>query len=136
MSTNAVQTAEALIRVDHAIGAGAVRVTRTFGELLRTRVRANASGRPGPRVQTGDYRRSISLEVSSSGTDVAAFVGTNAVQGARLENGFMGMRDSLGRLYHQPPFPHFAPAHERTAPEYATAMEHMAATAIQAESLR
>lgn len=80
------------------------------GAVLQTKVKANASGRPGPRAQTGDYRRSIGLTVRTSARTVTAEVGTNAVQGFRLEFGFYGLTDSLGRLYHQPPYPHFQPA--------------------------
>lgn len=96
---------------------------RRAGGVLQTRVRANASGRTGqigpalyggageigPRVQTGDYRRSIGLRAYSGGDIFAAEVGTNAPQGRRLEQGFFGA-DSLGRVYHQPPLPHFGPA--------------------------
>jgi hypothetical protein len=98
-------------------------VTRTVyrnGALLRTRVRAYASGRPGPRVQTGDYRRGISLQtgrtVGTAGASVPfATVFSTSPQGQRLENGFVGV-DSLGRHYHQPAFPHFAPALAEVAP--------------------
>lgn len=79
------------------------------GAVLQTKVKANASGRPGPRVQTGDYRRSIGLTVRRQARSVVAEVGTNAVQGFRLELGFYGT-DALGRLYHQDPLPHFQPA--------------------------
>lgn len=83
------------------------------GSLLRTRVRAHASGRPGPRVQTGDYRRGISLQTGYTvGIGEAnvpyATVFSTSPQGQRLENGFVGV-DAAGRSYHQPAFPHFAP---------------------------
>lgn len=93
---------------------------RRGGLMLQRLVRANASGRPGPRVQTGDYRRGIRLQtgeaVSPAGGLVPfATVYTTSPQGQRLEHGFVGV-DSLGRHYHQPPFPHWGPAVEVVEP--------------------
>ena len=79
-------------------------IVRHFGQLYQTRVMAAASGRPGPRVITGDYRRSITLEMTTVDGRVAAVVGTSHPAGRRLELGFVGS-DSLGRHYNQPPFP-------------------------------
>lgn len=84
-------------------------VVRKWGLLLRTKVMGRASGRPGPRVVTGNYRRSITAEFGRQGGAHTAIVGTNAPQGRRLEYGFVGS-DALGRHYNQPPFPHFNPA--------------------------
>lgn len=79
------------------------------GALLQTKVRANASGRPGPNALTGDYRRGISvLNGTSNGLPVSV-VYSNSPQAARLEYGFVGL-DSLGRRYNQPPYPHWGPA--------------------------
>lgn len=112
--------------------------TARHGRLLQTRVRANASGRSGvtytptdgggaageigPRVQTGDYRRSIGLQTGESGGDPFAEVGSSAPQARRLEYGAHG-RDSLGRHMNNPPLPHFRPALDTIAPEYAAALE-------------
>lgn len=87
------------------------------GTLLRSRVQAHASGRPGPRAQTGDYRRSIMLEIGMDGSDGRAEVSTNKPQANRLEFGFSGT-DSLGRSYDSPPLPHFGPAFDETVPEF------------------
>lgn len=133
LRSDAADTTAALTRLDRGVRAGTVRVTRTYGQVLRTRVRAGASGRPGPRAQTGDYRRSIGLELLVVGEDVYAVVGTNAPQGRRLEYGFYNMRDSLGRLFHQPPYPHFGPALEQTAPTYELALRQMLDEQIQHE---
>lgn len=86
----------------------ALTVYRT-GAMVRTRVRAYASGRPGPRVQTGDYRRSIAQTNGRQGAVPVAFVFTNSPQGRRLEYGFNGI-DSAGRRFRQPPYPHWRPA--------------------------
>ena len=94
-------------------------IVRHHGRLLQTRVRGRASGRPGPRAPTGNYRRSIGFELSSdagSGTHMAR-VGTNMPQGRRLEMGFTGV-DSLGRYFDQPPYPHFGPALDETSPDF------------------
>lgn len=86
------------------------RKVRHYGQLLRTRIMANASGRPGPNAPTGTYRRSWTLEVTQVGpATFQAEVGTNQPQGRRLEFGFHGA-DSLGRVYNQPPYPHVQPA--------------------------
>jgi hypothetical protein len=99
-------------------------LVRHHGHLLRTRVMANASGRPGPNVVTGDYRRSITVQFSDAGGNFTAVVGTNAPQGRRLEFGFHGM-DSLGRSYSQAPLPHFGPAMDEAGPEFLAAIEAM-----------
>jgi hypothetical protein len=84
-------------------------VVAHYGQVLQTRVMANASGRPGPRAVTGDYRRRITLELGALAGSPAAIVATNHDAARRLELGFVGV-DSLGRHYDQPPFPHFGPA--------------------------
>lgn len=89
-----------------------VRETVAYGE---TAVRANASGRPGPRVIFGVYRRSIVGEVILvEGARAVGQIGTNDIRARRLEYGFVGP-DSIGRVYNQPPYPHFAPAEDAIA---------------------
>jgi len=97
------------------------KVVRHHGQLLRTRVMANASGRPGPNAPTGDYRRSITLQVVKTGDTATAYVGTNLPQGRRLEFGFHGA-DSLGRVYNQQPYPHFGPALDATSGGFIAAL--------------
>lgn len=87
------------------------------GQELRRRIQARASGRPGPRVVTGNYRRSWSAESYSVPDGAAVSVGTNAPQGRRLEYGFNGV-DSLGRKYNQPPYPHVGPAADGFEPVF------------------
>ena len=83
---------------------------RKAGALIEAAWKGNATGRPGPRVVTGNFRRSINTEdVDIPGTESAVSVGTNAPQGARLEFGFVG-RDALGRNYNQKPYPSLEPA--------------------------
>lgn len=97
-------------------------VVARYGQLVLTQVQANASGRPGPRAITGDYRRSWGLEVRTEGGKVTGEVGTNEPQARRLEMGFVGT-DSLHREYHQPPYPHAGPALDR----YETSFDQAAA---------
>ena len=106
--TGAQEVAADLGRMSVAVAARVPGVVRHFGQLYQTQVKAHASGRPGPRAITGDYRRSITLEMSGAGGGVTAVVGTTQPQGRRLEFGFHGT-DSRGRAYNQAPFPHFGP---------------------------
>lgn len=110
------------LRMSKESSASVDKLVRHHGQLLKTRVQANASGRPGPNAPTGDYRRSISLAVVKTADTTAAYVGTNLPQGRRLEFGFHGA-DSLGRVYNQQPLPHFGPAMDQISPEYLTAIE-------------
>ncbi|TLQ46073.1 HK97 gp10 family phage protein [Streptomyces marianii] len=96
-------------------------VVQHYAMLLETAIKANASGRPGPNAPTGDYRRSWTHEVSTSGLHVEAIVGTNKPQSRRLEYGFVGA-DSLGRIYNQPPYPHVGPAVEQVRPAFLAAV--------------
>ena len=79
------------------------------GAMLRTLVRAGASGRPGPRAQTGDYRRSIAQVNGMDRGAAVSVVSTNSPQARRLEYGFNDV-DVLGRRFHQPPLPHWRTA--------------------------
>jgi hypothetical protein len=96
-------------------------VTRTYSQLLQTRVQAKASGRPGPNAPTGDYRRSWNVRYYTEAGALVGDVGTSKPQGRRLEFGFTGI-DSLGRAYDQPPFPHVWPAVEEIMPRYERAV--------------
>lgn len=71
--------------------------------------RKHASGRPGPRVISGDFRRSITGDTFVGGPTVLGSIGSGAPQARRLEYGFVGA-DSLGRVYNQPPYPWLTPA--------------------------
>lgn len=96
-------------------------IVRHYGQIYQTRVRAAASGRPGPRAITGDYRRSITLEMITIEGRVAAVVGTSHPAGRRLELGYVGV-DSLGRHVNAPPYPHFGPPLEPIVAEMHAAL--------------
>ncbi len=91
-----------------------------YGQLLNTRIKANASGRPGPNAPTGDYRRSWVHKVDKIGDTWTSTNGTNKPQARRLEFGFTGT-DSLGRTYDQPPYPHAGPAFDEIGPQFVEA---------------
>ncbi|MGW1409482.1 HK97 gp10 family phage protein [Streptomyces sp. NPDC002403] len=104
------QLADRLEAAATRVGPAIQRAVQHTGELGRARIRGNASGRPGPNVITGAYRNSWETTNRRLPHGALCTIGTNAPQGRRLEFGFMGMTDSLGRTYHQPPFPHVGPA--------------------------
>lgn len=94
-------------------------VSKTAVDLTRL-VKMNASGRPGPNAPTGDYRASWRNDAAGSGK-LSRRVGTDRPQALRLEYGFVGA-DSLGRVYDQPPYPHFGPAVDVMEPIFEQAM--------------
>lgn len=80
---------------------------RTIGKAMVINIRARA-----PR-DTGQYAKSIQMEIRGTGRQKSLYVGTRAAQGRRLEFGFNGV-DSLGRRYNDPPRPHFGPGAQAT----------------------
>ena len=121
ITSNAAFIAARLVR-DGAEGAAkATKMTFHYGAMMQARVKANASGRPGPNIVFGDYRRSIALITRVRGVWAEAIVGTNRPQGRRLEYGFVGA-DSLGRVYNQKPYPHWEPAQRAVEPLFRKAV--------------
>lgn len=112
-STNAFTLAADFDRAGESIQRRATAKVRHHAMLLQTKIQGNASGRPGPRVITGDYRRSW----TTTHHGAASTVGTNKPQARRLEYGFYGP-DRLGRVYNQPPFPHVGPAVDAVTPAF------------------
>ena len=123
--TNAAQVGRDLAQYGGRVQLAAGKATARFGLLLETRIKARASGRPGPRALTGNYRRSWHTTVRNTTTTTEATVGTNAPQARRLEYGYVGA-DRLGRVYDQPPYPHVGPALTATEPEFVAALERIA----------
>jgi hypothetical protein len=80
-----------------------------FAVLLLKEVKQRASGRPGPNIVTGRYVNSFFI--------VDGRVVNPSPQTRRLEYGYIGV-DSAGRMYNQPPFPHFRPALAAMRPVY------------------
>jgi hypothetical protein len=119
--TNAPQIAAKLDRVGVRAAFRSNQLVRHHSMLLETKIKANASGRPGPRARTGDYRRSWTTRVTSQSGTTTATVGTDKPQARRLEYGFVGA-DRIGRVFNQPPFPHVGPAVDEIGPAYYAAM--------------
>ena len=71
----------------------------------------------GPRLQTGDYNRSIGFRITSRPGDITGSVGTNKPQGRRLELGFTAPGA------HTLPHPHFGPALERSRTSFPAALK-------------
>lgn len=124
-----------------AAGEQALAITRRYGLIAQTKVRANMSGRSGvtypggeggvggeigPRAITGDLRRSVTVEIDATATGVSALVYSNEPQVLRLELGFVGT-DSLGRHYDQPPYPAWRPAFDDLQERYAAEIAGLAA---------
>ena len=107
------------------VQAAAVPAVARVGNLIVAR------GMGAAPVRTGTLHRSIHMDgpVGGGGT-ASAKVGPSVVYARRIELGFMNMTDSLGRLYHQPPHPYFAPAVYGAADEAAELMSRVIAEAI------
>ena len=119
--TTAKAVAVELATLASSISGAVHATTLAYTAELQAAVQRNASGRPGPNVITGNYRRSINRRTEKRVGGSVGQVGTNAPQGRRLEHGFVGT-DSLGRRYSQPPYPHFGPALDEVAPKYEEAI--------------
>jgi hypothetical protein len=125
IKTNAGEIAAALDLKAAQVRSGLRALVRHHGVLLQARAKANAAGRPGPRIQTGDLNRSIALQVDGNASISRARVGTNKPQARRLEYGFRGV-DSLGRRWDQPPYPFLGPALDQVADGFVKAIEQLA----------
>ncbi|MFB7742492.1 HK97 gp10 family phage protein [Streptomyces sp. NPDC056132] len=123
--SNGAQIAAQLDRRAALTLPAALSVVRHYTMLLETRIKAHASGRPGPNAPTGDYRRSWTHTVQTSGETVIGTVGTNKPQARRLEFGFVGA-DSLGRIYNQRPYPHVGPSVAEIQPRFLAGMREIA----------
>lgn len=80
---------------------------------------------PATPVDTGQYRASIRADnpVVEGGGPVS-YVGSPMPQTLRLEYGFIGT-DSLGRVYHQPPRPHWRPTFDFNLGRYMETMKRI-----------
>ncbi len=123
----------ALAKLAEAVPAAVVEATTQSGLMLLGDVKKRAArdrnlpseaGKP-PRLQTGNYNRSINKRTTTSAGRVTVTVGTNAVQGARLEYGF----DAPGQR--TLPHPHFRPALAEIAPVFEAAVRAAVETATR-----
>jgi hypothetical protein len=58
-----------------------------FGSKVESQAKVNASGRPGPRVQTGRLRASIGWHIEIE-SEIVLYVGFGAYYGIYLEKGY------------------------------------------------
>jgi hypothetical protein len=112
-----------LERAADRVGPEVNRTVQQQARLARAMIRYNASGRPGPNIITGQYFDSWRIEPFGVPDGGGATIGTDRPQGRRLEFGFFNMRDSLGRLFFQPPYPHVEPAVRELSAEYEDAFK-------------
>lgn len=91
------------------------------GILLLSMIR-HSSGRPGPRVVTGEFIGGFKAQLLDGGYTVVVW--NDSPQSSRLEHGFVGV-DSKGRHYSQPPYPFATPSLMEVAPQYIKAMDDL-----------
>ena len=92
-----------------------------FGAVLEMAIIAHSSGRPGPEIDTGFMHESWRVRFELVGKYLEAIVESTAPYVNRLEYGFAG-RDSLGRVFHQPPFPFIGPSVDLVTPMFVEAI--------------
>jgi hypothetical protein len=73
-------------------------------------------------VDTGQYRASIRTDPGEDMGRPVSLIGTPMPQACRLEYGFYGKTDRLGRLYHQFPHPHWRPPFDQNKETYGAIM--------------
>lgn len=120
-------------KVDREVTKAMIETSDKWAIILVREIQKRAGGRPGPRVITGVYRASWRVEKKTSGfltRNVWISVVTSHPAAHRLEYGYIGI-DSLGRRYHQPPFPHVRPAREAIAKPYQKDLERAIEKAIK-----
>lgn len=133
---NADILAAALAADSVKVAAFTLATTTKYGQLLNAAVKGRQSGRPGPRAQTGDFRRATTLQIIRTPVSVSAIVGNNSPQAARFEYGFnSGVApqhgvDVLGRHFETPPFPSFGPGFDQIAPAFQATMHRGVAVII------
>jgi hypothetical protein len=114
----AASTGEAVLKATLREGLSLQRDVKR--RAARSRTLPSVPGLP-PRLQTGDYNRSIGMRATRAGGTAVASIGTNAVQGRALEFG--------GR--HTWPHPHFGPSFERSKKRLLAAVDALLAMAAR-----
>jgi Bacteriophage HK97-gp10, putative tail-component len=100
----------ALAKISAAADAAGAEIVTKGGHAVEAAAKAHTDGRPGPQRQTGNLSRSIRLlgvtRVKPGSWE--SRTGPTAVYSRRIELGF-NQADSLGRVFHQPPYPYMGP---------------------------
>lgn len=108
--------------------------TDKAAQLVVGAAKRKATHRPGPNVITGIMRAKIAQQGrarSDGDWRWRAEVAPTGVQSRRLELGFMNMRDSLGRLYHQKPYPFLRPGQTEALPKVEAMLVRQWAEAVR-----
>jgi hypothetical protein len=101
-------------------------LTRQNAQELRRRIQENANtGIHGPREP---HIPGTTGRFTGGGRAVSASVWTNAPQANRLEYGFWGMTDRIGRTFHQPAYPHIGPAVDEIEERFAVQLDAVVAS--------
>ena len=125
-----VEYATKMSRVANKIHGSMLKAVQDYTQSLEGEIKARQGKPPAPNVITGDYQGSWSHNATQAGETVEAVVGTNKPQARRLEFGFVGP-DRIGRVYHQAPRPHVAPAIEATTKEWGKTWEGVIVDALK-----
>lgn len=128
MTCNADEMAEGLAELYVAKRAESIRFMTIVGATLEGNIKLHEAGRPGPEIgPSGDFRRNTTrLPLLITDRQMFAKVANDSPQALRLEFGFMGMTDSIGRTFHQPPYPSFGPGFDDTLPEFDIGLQALA----------
>lgn len=108
----------ALAKIALAADVAGERIVTLGGHAIEAAAKQHMDGRPGPQRQTGALSRSVRV-VSVTRLARGSWesrTGPTVVYGRRIELGFDGA-DSLGRIYHQPPYPFLQPGLEDATPK-------------------
>ncbi len=124
ITSNADEVAASLGKVASAVPVALKGGLKVGGRILQAQIQALAP------VDTGDYRRSWTTRSFGSRATPSVSVGTNKVQGPRLEFGFMNMTDALGRRFQQKAQPHVEPALKLSQERVIAALTRTVNTAI------
>ena len=99
--------------------------------LGETIVKRHQSGRPGPNVITGDFRRRTKWDADIGRRSIEGQIGNDSPQGPRLEYPFYGP-DSLGRMFPGTTYPSFEPSTEAVAEAVVSHMNRGVQAAVKA----
>lgn len=124
-SSNADEVANALAKLAPTVYAAlehvvVVSTANLLADVQRRASRArtlpSVAGLP-PRLQTGNYNGSIGMKIKNQVTQLSGSVGTNAIQGMRLE---LGYDNGTKRTW---PHPHFGPSLAVAEPKFIADIE-------------
>ena len=119
------------VQINAARAAAERFVGRAGGYIVQGGMK-HSQGRPGPIPRSSSHMRSFHTEgpKDASAGVVYSETGPGMIYSRRLELGYMNMTDSLGRTYHQPPYPSLGPGVQDALPKIANLAESMFGAAL------